>query len=589
MTLIKNDLHTTNARMMNSNESGSMHLQNDNPTHLNLKTAFLPSTCNPQATINKATVASTTKFEFQKSWNFESQSEKLQHMLLAIFPFLQTTPSQMNTFTKILSRRQCLALLMIMLIACVCTTPTDATTTKHSNKKATAEVSIDNNRQSPRSAQQLSSTATSISSPNYLYSPKSHSIKSTSVTRSVSLPVTSSDILAQYTLPNGTYFTHMTFDRRNSVWYAGASNRILQLNYNLSVLSQAITGPKPDNPQCHGVCPEDTETFETNNHNKILVVNEAGSTLITCGSVMQGSCYIYLTDKFPNSPKFIDIPSAANDEFASTLAFIGPSRYTTWTKKDVLYVGATFTNVGDYRHEVPAISSRNLDDLHFAEYSFQQTILNIDVNHRDHFLVDYKYGFNTTDYAYFVMVQKKSHLVEEAGFITRIARVCVSDPNYDTYTEITLQCKKRLNANGNDVDATEINYNILRDAKITPAGQRLAQQMGIKRDDLVLVAAFSPSKEITNEPQSKSAVCLYSLKDIDETFTENIHMCFNGTIKDRNMGYISGTINDGKCIFGVNSLFRFPVHSIKLTGIDYLISVRIFRPLGMCTIFAVLD
>lgn len=345
----------------------------------------------------------------------------------------------------------------------------------------------------------------------------------------------------------------MAFDRRHSVLYAGASNRIVQLDYNLSLKGQATTGPKLDNPQCHGSCPEDTETHETINHNKILVVNEAGSTLITCGSVMQGSCYIYPTDKFPNSPQFIDIPLAANDEFASTLAFIGPSHYTPWTKEDVLYVGATFTNVGDYRHEVPAISSRTLSDLHFAEYTFKQTILNIDVNHRDHFLVDYKYGFNTSEYAYFVIVQKKSHLAEEAGFLTRIARVCVSDQNYDSYTEITIQCKKRLTTNENDVDATEINYNILRDAKVTPAGQRLASQMSIKRDDLVLVAAFSPSKEITNEPQSKSAVCLYSLKDIDETFTENIHLCFNGTVKDRNMGYISGLIDDGKCpIAGVS-------------------------------------
>lgn len=381
----------------------------------------------------------------------------------------------------------------------------------------------------------------------------------------------------------------MTFDRRHSVWYAGASNRILQLNYNLSVLSQAVTGPKQDNPQCHGVCPEDTETLETNNHNKILIVNEAGGTLVTCGSVMQGSCYIYPTDKFPNSPQFIDIPLAANDETASTLAFIGPSRYTRWTKKDVLYVGATFTNVGDYRHEVPAISSRNLDDLHFAEYSFQQTILNIDVNHRDHFLVDYKYGFNTTDYAYFVIVQKKSHLAEEAGFITRIARVCVSDPNYDTYTEITLQCKKRLSTNENDVDATEINYNILRDAKVTSAGQRLAQQMGIKRDDLVLIAAFSPSKEITNEPQSKSAVCLYSLKDIDETFTESIHKCFNGSIKDRNMGYISGIFNEGKCPgVGVRQaiLLLFLMHLDRSLTVFF---VRLSqRSLAMYTISAML-
>lgn len=381
----------------------------------------------------------------------------------------------------------------------------------------------------------LSSTATSISSPNY------HFLKPSALTAQ---QITSSDILSQYSLPNGSYFTHLTCDRRNSVLYAGASNRIMQLNYNLSQLAQAITGPKADSPHCHGVCPEDTETLETTNHNKILVVNEAGGTLISCGSVMQGSCYIYSLKKFPTSAEFINIPLAANDETASTLAFIGPSRYNSWKKEDVLYVGATFTNVGDYRHEVPAISSRRLDDLNFAQFSFQQSILNIDVNHRDHFLVDYKYGFNTSDYAYFVVVQKKSHVAEEAGYVTRLARVCVSDPNYDSYTEITLQCRKR---GTRDSDTVEVNYNILRDAKITVAGQRLAQKMGIKKDDQILVAAFSPAKEITNEPQSKSALCLYSLKDIDEIFTENIHMCFNGTIKDRNMGYISGTINDGKC------------------------------------------
>lgn len=393
---------------------------------------------------------------------------------------------------------------------------------------------------------QLSSTATSISSPNY------HFLKPAALTAQ---QITSSDILSQYTLPNGSYFTHLTCDRRNSVLYAGASNRILQLNYNLSQLAQAITGPKADSPHCHGVCPEDTETLETTNHNKILVVNEAGGTLISCGSVMQGSCYIYSLKKFPTSAEFINIPLAANDETASTLAFIGPSRYNSWKKEDVLYVGATFTNVGDYRHEVPAISSRRLEDLNFAQFSFQQSILNIDVNHRDHFLVDYKYGFNTTDYAYFVVVQKKSHVAEEAGYVTRLARVCVSDPNYDSYTEITLQCRKRGTS---DSDTVEVNYNILRDAKVTVAGQRLAQKMGIKKDDQILVAVFSPAKEITNEPQPRSALCLYSMKDIDEIFTENIHMCFNGTTKDRNMGYISGTINDGKCPVAGVSVHALP-------------------------------
>lgn len=351
--------------------------------------------------------------------------------------------------------------------------------------------------------------------------------------------ILSLDIIAQYNLPNGSYFSHLTIDRRRSILYAGASNRIYQFNLDLKILSEAITGPKPDSPQCHaGGCPEDVETTSTTNHNKILVVNQAGDTLIACGSTRQGSCELYKLSGFPQSADYLGIPLAANDELSSTYAFIGPSRYAAWKKEDILYVGTTFTNVGDYRHDVPAISSRKLDDLNYAEYSIQQSNLNIDVKYRDHFLVDYVYGFNSSEYAYFAVVQKKSHLAEESGFVTRLARICVNDPNYDSYTEITIQCR---------ATAKNKNYNILRDAKLTTAGSRLGQQLGVKKDDKILVAVFSPAKEITSEPYDKSAMCIYSMKDIEEVFTENIHMCFNGSIKDRNLGYISGTINDGKC------------------------------------------
>ena len=357
--------------------------------------------------------------------------------------------------------------------------------------------------------------------------------------------ILSFDILSQFQLPNGSYFTHLTFDKRKSVIYAGATNRIFQFNRDLAMLNQAITGPSKDNPQCHASgCSDDIETTETNNHNKILVVNQVADKLIACGSTRQGSCELYSLSTFPNSPEYIGMPLAANDESSSTYAFIGPSKYASWKKEDILYVGTTFTNVGDYRNDVPAISSRKLDDLKYAEYSIQQSILNIDVKYRDHFLVDYVFGFNSSEYAYFAVVQKKSHLAEEAGFVTRLARICVTDPNYDSYTEITIQCR-----------ATEENknYNILRDAKLTTAGSRLGKQMGIKWDDQILVTVFSPAKEITSEPQMKSAMCIYSLKDIEETFTENIHMCFNGSIKDRNLGYISGPINDGKCpVVGVS-------------------------------------
>nr|XP_040232353.2 plexin-B [Anopheles coluzzii] len=375
------------------------------------------------------------------------------------------------------------------------------------------------------------------------------------------------DIIARYSLPNGTSrFTHLTYDPTRRLFYAGATNRVLQLNENLTLLREAITGPKLDSAQCHAAgCPPDVlDSVETDNVNKVLLYNRDGDTLIACGSVHQGACDIYyLSGRFPESSKPIEVALAANDERSSTYAFIGPSRYQSWKREDIMYVGTTFTNVGDYRHDVPAISSRRLDDLTYAEFSIQQSNINIDVKYRDHFLVNYVYGFNSTEYAYFVLVQKKSHLADEAGYVTRLARICVNDPNYDSYTEVTITCM----VNGTD-------YNILRDAKLAQAGQKLSNDMGIKREDYLLVAVFSPSKEITDEPQNRSAICMYSLKDIEEVFNENIHSCFNGTIKDRNLGYISGTINDGKCpVAGsLGNIFSFCHVGLKISGVTPVIA-----------------
>ena len=103
-------------------------------------------------------------------------------------------------------------------------------------------------------------------------------------------------------------------------------------------------------------------------------------------------------------------------------------------------MGTTFTHNGDYRNDVPAIASRNLHNLDLVEDTFaDKSKLSIDRKFQDRFIVNYIYGFNSTQHVYFVTVQKKSHLhgEEEKGYVTRLARVCVTDNNYDTYTEVS--------------------------------------------------------------------------------------------------------------------------------------------------------
>lgn len=106
--------------------------------------------------------------------------------------------------------------------------------------------------------------------------------------------------------------------------------------------------------------------------------------------------------------------------------------------------------------------------------------------------------------------------------------------------QVTLQCNVR-------VAGKMVNYNLIQDAKVVPAGQHLAASMGLEPGDPIMIGVFSPSRSITVEPQAKSAMCVYSLKDIEAKFNENIHMCFNGSLSYRNMNYISGLILDGMC------------------------------------------
>ena len=324
--------------------------------------------------------------------------------------------------------------------------------------------------------------------------------------------------------------------------YVGGTNVLYHLDWNLNILESVKTGPELDSARCHasGSCPQDVTKSLTNNINKALVIDDENNKLIVCGSIRQGSCSKYQLQNISSQVEFLPEPVAANDAVSSTFAFIGPQRYNRWGHGNVLYVGTTFTHHGVYRQDVPAISSRNLHDLQFKEWSFsKQSLLRIDVEYRDRFLVNYVYGFNSSSHIYFVTIQKRSHLPEDdgKGYITRLARVCVTDANYDTYTEVTLECSKGGKK-----------YNLVKDAYFVPSSDSLGQKYSSNRNDSFLIGSFSSSRGSSNIPQNESAICVFSLSNIEKIFSENIQNCFNGSMHHRNMEYVSGPIHEGKCL-----------------------------------------
>lgn len=366
-------------------------------------------------------------------------------------------------------------------------------------------------------------------------------------------------------------FTHIEYDPMTGTIYVGAVNWIFQLNVDSLRVEHAVkTGPIRDAVTC---APTDCAGVEgsavqvTNNYNKVLLVEPYSRMLIVCGSVHQGACARHRLEDISMHEDIVPIPVSSNDENSTTIAFVGPARYFGVQLTPILYVAATDTRLGPYRDMVPAISGRSLETgsrlFNIIDRGFADSArIDISTQMRDYFTVRYIYGFYSGDYVYFAQVQRRSYLraLEEYGYVSRLSRVCLTDAGFHTYTEVTLECiydgqrrgrtstneKRRFKNDSNKDDANEREeFNLLQDAYLIKAGTDLADSLGIERGAQVLLGVFSNSFDHTSRPGKKSAVCMFPMAEIEQRFTENIHLCYNGSVELRNMDYIAGSVN--KC------------------------------------------
>lgn len=375
---------------------------------------------------------------------------------------------------------------------------------------------------------------------------------SQALTSSTSSQSTVTSYFPSFTTSNTSInFTHIAIDHTTGRLYVGATNWLYQLSSDLTPETSLQTGPVDDSPSCS---PEDCSGIDENlikptkNVNKVLVIDPMSRKLISCGSVHQGSCRLHNLTNIALAEPLIGVPVAANDENSTTVAFIGPARYTGTSQQSVLYVAASNSKLGPYRDMVPAISSRSLDPsklFTIIEKSFTDSArVDISYSMRDYYVVKYIHGFSSNSFIYFATVQKRSHFrtLEELGYVSRLARVCSSDASYHTYTEVTLSCVGK--------DGRE--YNLLQGASVIKPGTLLASDYGLDEGSEVFIGTFAQSKDHTSVPTSNSAICVFPMEEIERIFTENVHLCYNGSVLTRNMDYIAGNIQDcpqpGVCI-----------------------------------------
>ncbi|XP_066584060.1 plexin-A4 [Prorops nasuta] len=348
---------------------------------------------------------------------------------------------------------------------------------------------------------------------------------------------TSADIVEQFHDPEVERMNHLVVDKNTGRIYVGAVNRLYQLSPDLNLAVMEMTGPQSDSTACTMLnCPSETLKRPVDNVNKALVIDYTTTRLISCGSLFQGICTVR---NLQNISDILHEPQeavVANNATASTVAFIAPGPPNPPVSQ-VMYVGVTFTNNSPYRSEVPAVSSRSLNQdkmLNIAEAAVTTgTRMYVNSLSRERYPINYVYGFSSGGFSYFLTTQMKNTVLPV--YISKLVRVCHHDEHYYSYTEIPINCTGDHSRN----------YNLVQAAYVGKAGSVLAGDLGITAQDDVLFAVFSESDGASSDqPKSHSALCVYSLSAIRRKFMSNIQRCFSG-VGERGLEFISPS---HKCI-----------------------------------------
>jgi plexin A len=314
--------------------------------------------------------------------------------------------------------------------------------------------------------------------------------------------------------------SHLVVHRDTGELYVGATNRIYQLSPDLEKKSSTITGPKVDSPACTLTdCPPNVTYNVVDNVNKVLVIHYKAGSLVTCGSVYQGSCTIRSLSNVNTVEQNVREAVAANTAEGSTVSFIGPGSPYPALGTEVMYVATTFTGNSPIRNTVPAVASRTLNPKTMLKVAGltarQKSQIFINAYVRNAYRVHYVFGFSHKGYAYFITTQpiyNSETLPPQFG--SKLVRIAQDNIGYESYTELPIECE------GHD----GVKYNLAQAAYFGKSTHDLLGLVEATIDPNVLYVAFSVGKN-GREATNHSALCTFSFVTIQKQFLLNTRRC----------------------------------------------------------------
>ncbi|XP_077074504.1 plexin-A2 [Siphateles boraxobius] len=330
-------------------------------------------------------------------------------------------------------------------------------------------------------------------------------------------------------------FNHLTVHKTTGAIYIGAVNRVYKLSGNLTLLVSHDTGPEDDNKACYPpliVQPCNEPLVSTNNINKLLLIDYSQNRLLACGSLYQGVCKLLRLDDL-----FILVePSHKKEHYLSSVNQTGtmygvivPSQ----GKDGTLFIGTAVDGKQDY---FPTISSRKLPrdpessamldyELHTDFVSSLIKIPSDTLALVSHFDIYYIYGFASGNFVYFLTVQPETpeNSMSSSGpsndlfYTSRIVRLCKDDHKFHSYVSLPIGCVRN-----------RVEYRLLQAAYLGKPGRVLAASLNISAQDDVLFAVFSKGQKQYHHPPDDSALCVFSIRDINAQIKERMQSCYQG-------------------------------------------------------------
>ncbi|XP_028442004.1 hepatocyte growth factor receptor isoform X2 [Perca flavescens] len=356
-------------------------------------------------------------------------------------------------------------------------------------------------------------------------------------------PVTNKlNLSVNYELPTFTAdFPIQNMVTLDGIIYVGAVNRIYALSPNLTKLSEYRTGPLLANETCgQKLSSASSSGGRVDNHNIALVVeNIYDKGLYSCGSADNGVCRRHVLDD-DTGPKtvdeqvycFADRVRQHKGQPSDSDVVVSPSG------SQVLNVESNVITFFVGNSEIPGMGNTSGSATHphtislrkmktsqngftfFSRRSYMDLISPL----RGNYYLRYVYSFHSGPFTYFLTVQRVNR--DSQAYHTRIVRMCSSDPVIRRYVEMPLECistDKRRRRSAEDVKV----FNILQAAHVTKVGNdvELQKQLKVEEGDDVLFAAFARGKPNSPEPTPNSAVCVITLKHINNMFKMYMQRC----------------------------------------------------------------